>query len=753
MMRAGSCGILGWLVVLGLSVIACSKSYAQSVCLPMPRLLTLFPMGGNPGSEFEVTLTGENIEDCERLIFSDPGIQAIPVVDDKGIPIANRYRIQIDAQCKVGLVEARVLTRLGISSPRIFSIGTLPETQQVSPNTTLAQAMKLPIPVICNAKMTARAMDFYSFEASEGNRYFIHCDAKGVDSKLEPVVIVANAQGQDIQVERRSGFIDFTAPKSGTFVIKVHELTYRGGPEFFYRLSIQKAELGSLPPVFPATRSVSSFSWPPQGLAEKAALAEVESSDGSLNELSLTLPCDVAGSFFPAADVDGYRFVAKKGEVWWIEVASERLGCPTDPALLVQQKLGEGDQWKDLAELADIASPMKPSSNGYAYDGPPLDAGSPDVLGKFQAPEDGTYRVLVQDLFGGTRNDPSNRYRMVIRQPSPDFALVAWPMHMELRNGDRNALSKPLALRNGLTMALEVVAVRRDGFDGEIELTIEGLPSGVHAHGIKIPSGKTRGILLVTADADAPRGYASCSFVGKARIGEAVVTRPCHMAEMKWPVPDSWNEIPDPRLTADVAVSVSGMEKAPLTIAPADRKVVEVKLGEKVSVPFALSKRTDFSGANFTLKWFGEGWDKSPAWNVSFKEDHVSLPIDPAAAKMKPGEYTIALYGGAVAKYRYLPEMVPIMELKEKTLAQRVADLEAMQKQLAEELGRASDDRKAELQQKQTAVMQDLQRASQDLAASKEQVKQAVARSNPKDIVDIVITEPITLRVIEAESK
>ncbi len=93
------------------------------------------------------------------------------------------------------------------------------------------------------------------------------------------------------------------------------------------------------------------------------------------------------------------------------------------------------------------------------------------------------------------------------------------------------------------------------------------------------------------------------------------------------------------------------------------------------------------------------------------------------------------------------------MELKEKTLAQRVADLEAMQKQLAEELGRASEDRKAEIQQKQATLMQDLQRASQELAASKEQVKQAVARSNPKDIVDIVITEPITLRVIEAESK
>jgi len=31
------------------------------------------------------------------------------------------------------------------------------------------------------------------------------------------------------------------------------------------------------------------------------------------------------------------------------------------------------------------------------------------------------------------------------------------------------------------------VAFRRDGFDGEIELAMEGLPKGVTAQGLKIP--------------------------------------------------------------------------------------------------------------------------------------------------------------------------------------------------------------------------------------------------------------------------
>ncbi|MCA9113424.1 MAG: serine protease, partial [Planctomycetaceae bacterium] len=170
---------------------------------------------------------------------------------------------------------------------------------------------------------------------------------------------------------------------------------------------------------------------------------------------------------------------------------------------------------------SDIPSPVKVSSNGYAYDGPPYNAGSSDPLGKLSIPEDGRYRLQLRDLFGGTRNDPRNVYRLVIRQAQPDFALIAWPLHMELRNGDRNALSKPISLRGGSTMALEVVAVRRDGFDGDIELSMENLPTGVTAHGLKIAAGKVRGLMLISAASDAPQAFTSAKFVGRAKIGDA----------------------------------------------------------------------------------------------------------------------------------------------------------------------------------------------------------------------------------------
>ncbi len=110
----------------------------------------------------------------------------------------------------------------------------------------------------------------------------------------------------------------------------------------------------------------------------------MEPNDSLVEAQHISLPCDLSGRFATAADVDMFRFDAKKGEVWWVEVASERLGRPTDPSLIVQRIVGDDQDatLQDVAELNDIPSPVKVSTNHYAYDGPPYQAGSPDVLGK-----------------------------------------------------------------------------------------------------------------------------------------------------------------------------------------------------------------------------------------------------------------------------------------------------------------------------------------------------------------------------------
>lgn len=660
-----------------------STASAQSVGLPAPRLLTTWPMGGTIGSSVEITVTGENIDNATELIFNTDMIKAAPKLDAEGKPEKNRYVVSIAAECPAGIYEARMMTPLGISSSRVFSAGTLPEILQKGPNTTPATAMEVPVNTVCNAAMSVKSIDHFVFEGKKSQRYLIDCAAKRVDSKLDAVLIVADSAGRDLLVDRQGKTLDFTAPEDGRYMIKVHELTYKGGPEYFYRLIVQELAAEVPLPKFASTRSVSSASWPPAGVPEQAVLSEQEPNNNSAMVQKIDLPCDLSGSFFPAADVDIFEFTGKKGEVWWVEVGSERLGRPTDPAVLVQRVIGEGAEQKlvDVAEFSDIPSPMKPSSNGYAYDGPPYDAGSPDVMGKIEIPEDGQYRLQVTDLFGGTRNDPANSYRLIVRQAAPDFAVVAWGLHMELRNGDRNALSKPIALRSGASMALEVVAVRRDGFNGDIELRMDQLPDGVTATGLKIPAGQNRGIMVITADQHAPQGYRNAGFTATALINGQEVQRPCHMAAMVWPVPDAWSEIPVPRLVADVPVSVTGTEPAPISIAANEKKVWEVKAGEKLTIPLIHTRNSEFSGASMQLKAFGHGFEHLPPFDVSLTADASEAVIDLGTLKTGPGDYVIAFYGSAVAKYRDKPE------------------------------------------------------------------------DNPRDIVDIVVTEPVSIRVMPTEAK
>lgn len=633
---------------------ASSQALAQSVCLPAPRLLTTMPMGGKVGTSVEIAITGDSLEDAESLTFSDPRLTAAPKLDAAGKPEANKYVVTIAADCPPGVYEARVMTRLGISSPRVFSVGTLSEVVRTSANTSLATALALPLNSVCNASVTARAIDFYSFEAKQGQRVIVDCATRGIDSKLDATVVLADANGNDLVVERRGGVLDFAVPSDGKYVIKVHELTFNGGPAYFYRLGVWEQPAGT-PIVRQArTRIVNSFSWPPVGLAEVAAAAEVEPNNDGARAQKVTLPCDVAGAFFPAADVDVFEFAGKKGDEWWIEVASERLGRPTDPAVLVQrvERAADGETLTDVVELSDIPSPVRVSSNGYAYDGPPYNAGSSDVLGKLVIPQDGVYRLQLTDLFGGTRSDARNVYRLVIRRAAPDFALVAWALHMELRNGDRNALSKPLSLRGGATMALEVVAVRRDGFNEAITLEMNDLPPGVTARGLTIPAGQSRGIMLITAAQEAPHGLARATFVGRSKIDDAEVTRPCHLASMTWPIRDAWGEIPQPRLLADCVVSASGVDFAPLTIAPPAGMVFESTGQDKLTVPLFLTRRSEFSGATMQLRALGAGFESIPAFDVSLTSDNAQAVIDLAKLKLPPGDHWLAFHGGAVAKYR-----------------------------------------------------------------------------------------------------
>ncbi len=194
-----------------------AASLAQDVCLPAPRLLTILPMGGQAGTSFEVAITGENIDGTNELLFSNPKITAKAKVSARTAKAEpNKFVVTIAADLPQGVYDARVVSRLGISSARAFSVGGLPEVTRVKPNTSLETALELKPNSICNAVMTPRSVDFYAFQAAKGKRFVVECAARGIDSKLNPVSIIADANGRDLLADRRGGPLDFTPPMAST---------------------------------------------------------------------------------------------------------------------------------------------------------------------------------------------------------------------------------------------------------------------------------------------------------------------------------------------------------------------------------------------------------------------------------------------------------------------------------------------------------------------------------------------------------
>lgn len=638
---------------------------SQSVGLPAPRLLTICPMGGQVGQVVEVQVAGEHLDDFNQLKFSDPRLVAEPSLDAQQQLIPGRFRIAIPKGLQSGLVDAYAVSKLGASTNRVFMIGELPEVVQTAACTSAAQSLSIEPNCTVNAATVERSINHYRITCDGGQQLRIDCAARGIESKLDPVLILSDASGRVLCADRLGNGLDYRSEIRQELLLKVHDATYRGGNEFFYRLSVQAYTPPEKPLEFDRIRHVWQYSWPAACWSAEQTVAEAQHNSPDLPQ-TVTIPCQIQGAFYPAADVDCFQFSAKGGDKLWIELASHRLGANTGPAALIQrsvaidpkgqgqQDLGE-QQWEDVLELKDIPPPLKVSTNNYAYDGPAYNGGSTDLIGALDVPQDGNYRIQVNDLFGGTRDDPKAVYQLMIRRASPDFALTGWVKHMELRNGDRNALSKPLALRPGGTVAIEVGAFRRDGFEGPIHLSCSGLPNGVTADTIDIPEGQNSGTVLLTADIHAPKGLGHMKIVGQSKVGEELTERECQLASMTWPVRDHWQEFPRPRLLKVIPVSVTDAEPATITVqTPRDENghhVIRAKAGATVVVPLNIERRCQHLGSVLLLNTMGSGFQGLPKFEIPLQQDAAEAKLDLAALKVPPGKYTIAFYGPVVAKY------------------------------------------------------------------------------------------------------
>jgi hypothetical protein len=654
-----SCALFGavWFVA------SAAPAFAQ---LPQARLYSIFPCGGQVGTSFDVEVTqSADLDEAVRLVFNHPGITAVPKTRDVGgnrEPVPNVFTVTIGPKVPTGVYELYAGGLFGLSNPRIFVVGSQPETRESEPNNTLDKANELPLGGIVNGTIGSETdVDVYRFAGKKGTRFVAFCRAADLDSRLAPVLELTDADGRRLgygrQELQKDPIVDATLPADATYFLKVHDLLYRGGAEYGYRLSA-----GAIPHI--------DYIMPPCGVAGstakytlfgrnlpggKPAGIEVDGRPLEKSEVEITLPA--TAPLVPAhttlrswdAGLGVVSYVAKTpaGESNAVLISLTRVPPvverePNDTPQTAQeisvpgefagqfQAPGDTDYvtfharegqvfWIEvfadrLGSQADpylVVEQVERNSKGKevvtrltAVDdentnvAPAVfDTRTDDPSYRFRAPADGTYRIVLRDRAFESRGDPRLVYRLSIRPEEPDFQLVVLPQYPK-RGTVPAASTWALGLRKGDSRDIEILAIRKDGFREPIEVRAEGLPPGVTCRGSTLAPNAKSGELIFTAAADAPESSGFIHVFGTAKLKGAKDAKEKEIVHEAVPGSIVWSaavNVPAiSRVGPSLALSVM-KESAPFQLATGVERL-EVNQNRQILLPLKLTRRDGFDG-------------------------------------------------------------------------------------------------------------------------------------------------------------
>ncbi len=505
---------------------------------PNPVITSAWPAGGQAGTSVDITVTGSHLGSLNQLTTTAPGLRTEFLGSDKN----PQFRITIPAKTPPGIYDLRLENNHTTSSPWTFQVSSRREFQEKEPNSKLTESQPAHLNSICNGRiLEAGDQDCYRFRASRGQRIVLECFAERLGSSLHPIMQLFDGSGQLLKVSRGyfgiDPLIDFRVPTDGDYIVRLHDLTYTGGSNHTYRLDIDTGPRVAIafPPVIQRgqTAALRLFGW---NLANKTksphpaldhvdvkvapteaqpqwplpiplapAQAPVDAMayhlagahapvlvsltdipvtlDGPTNHtapeaIGLEIPAEAAGRLVEADEQDWYSFRVRKGEVVYVEVFGERIGSPVHLAASVLDKTGRKELLRCRRDPTNIGGLSLPSRHA-------------DPSGRFRAPADGTYTVVVYHRSGGIHPDPRRVYRLSLRREVPvaDLAVV-----------HPNTSPSSLNIAPGGRLTLDVVAFRRRGASGSITLFAEDLPAGITIPPISLGPGVSRGQLVISAN-------------------------------------------------------------------------------------------------------------------------------------------------------------------------------------------------------------------------------------------------------------
>lgn len=333
----------------------------------------------------------------------------------------------------------------------------------------------------------------------------------------------------------------YEIPADGEYELEMRDSIYRGREDFVYRLTVgEQPFVTSLFPLGCRTghkRYVAVNGWnlstdrlfldaesDAAGIRQKSlgrgerssneiayvvdtlrADSETEDNNTTSDAQRITLPRIVNGRIEPAGDVDVFQFRGKAGAEIVAEVVARRVRSPLDSLLRLIDASGRVLAWNDDCEHKD----------GFLHTDMGVLTHHADSYLRVRLPADGVYYVQLADAQG--QGGEAYAYRLRVGPPQPDFALRMTPSSINVRVGG----SAPLC----------VYALRKDGFEGPIEVVLKDAPRGFKLNGARIPAGRECVRMTLTAPPRRLDEPVTLKLAGHAVIDGNTISQPVVPAE------------------------------------------------------------------------------------------------------------------------------------------------------------------------------------------------------------------------------
>jgi hypothetical protein len=513
-----------------------------------------------------------------------------------------KVRFKVAADAVLGVRDVRIATPQGVSTLGQIVVVRDPVLRETANNDTLKTAQPITLPAtVCGAIEKVEDVDYYKFTVAAGTALTFHVQCQRLENKIhdlqehaDPILTLRNTAGTVLAANDNYFFGDpllhYRFAAAGEYYLEVRDVRYGGNPDWQYSIEINDRPFvtnvypSRLTPGattrlqlvgcnLPADPTVS-FTLPantPEGLQWAvlsvggqptnavpvivSRLPEILESDGdhatAAKAQPIPVPAGVCGRIVKEGEADCYAFDAKAGEHFTFEVVARAHQSMLDSYLRILNDKGER-----LAENDDAQDRF-------------LHADS--LIEDWAAPANGRYVVEIRDVH--QRGGPAFVYFLEVTRSEPYFTLET--------DTDKTLLAP------GTASVLFARVARKNGFAGDVQLAVEGLPPGVTARCGRILAAGKDGCIILQAAADAKQAAANVRITGSATHTDAggksrtltATARPLQEVYMPgggrfhWPVEMHTVSVGDPLDLRAVKISPTA-----ITLKPGEAKKVEVTL-------------------------------------------------------------------------------------------------------------------------------------------------------------------------------